>query len=157
MEHHDTTLNRRNRVPLPVMVAFISFAFLIDLSQGVMGLLAFIPLIGIPISTTAGFLVSVIAGIFIFLSFALLGVPVFGALRGGKRMLLTVATTFVEYIPIPFVNWIPMWTIYVFLTCRDARKEDAEYNIQEHRSGFGVKSLRYFLKKVAKKVSRYYV
>ncbi len=76
------------------------------------------------ISEAVGWALS--ATVFFLVSFGLAssGVTFLGGRQGAKKSVTFIASFFVEFLP--FVNLVPMLTIWTWLTIRQSRKEDRE-------------------------------
>lgn len=115
-------MQHRERIATWQMIGLMSAAVCIDAVYVAIFMTGMIPIFGIPISWVAAMWFSVnVTSIFIG-TFVLLGTT-FISHRYLIRLMFFVIGKF-----IPIVSVLPLWTVYVYLTCRSTRKEDEEYN-----------------------------
>jgi hypothetical protein len=109
----DLTIHTSYRIGFPTFFLMVFCALFFDLAQIVITILS-LGTIGAVISPV----LSGIAWILFYMWFKIKGVDIIDARRWGK----TVAKGFVELVP--YLDLLPMWTITVFTTTQESRKED---------------------------------
>ena len=110
-------------ITLSVLLAVASF---FDAAQGAAALVSLFPLMGLPLAVAMNITISASTFIVLVLIFSLKGLG--GGLMQGRGFLRTALTFLAEFIPLPFINILPSWTLYAFLSYRSACRGDAAYN-----------------------------
>lgn len=113
-------LRKKNKVNNIHATLMLSVAVLIDAALFVVGLLNFIPLVGIPLSAFIGFMINFYAYLIFITWFFLLGVSL---LRRG-RLAISATAFIIGFIPI--INMLPAWTVSVgimIITTRYRKKK----------------------------------
>lgn len=125
-------MQHRERIATWQMIGLMSAAIGIDAVYFAIFTTGMIPIFGIPLSWTAAMWFSVNITTMFMGTFLLLGTT-FISHRFFIRLMITAIGKF-----IPIFNVLPLWSIYVYLTCRATRKEDAEYNEEMRKTSKSV-------------------